>query len=68
MKLKKEEVIMMNLKAKEVNSGGGSMVTIIQCDQWDYILVTSDEAVVAYASEDAFWDGSDPISATFIKE
>jgi len=59
---------MMNLKAKEVNTGGGSMVTIIECDQWDYIVVTSDEAVCIYTDEDAFWNGSDPISATFIKE
>jgi hypothetical protein len=58
----------MKISAQEVNTGGGSMVTIIECDQWDYIIVTSDEAVAAYASEDAFWDGSDPINSTFIKE
>jgi hypothetical protein len=57
----------MKISAQEVNSGGGSMVTIIECDQWDYIIVTSDEAVAAYASEDAFWNGDEALSANYIK-
>ncbi len=57
---------MMKISAQEVNTGGGSMVTIITCDQWDYIIVMSDEAVGIYTDEDAFWDGSDPINSTFI--
>ena len=49
----------MEIIANEVNTGGGSIVTIIKCDLWDYIIVTNEECVCAYASEDAFWDGAD---------
>ena len=48
-----------NLVARETNTGGGCMVTIITNDEWDYILVTNDECVTAYRTEDEFWDGKD---------
>ena len=51
----------MNIQAREVNTGGNSMVTIISSDSWDYVLITSDEVVTAYASEDDFWEGKDNI-------
>ena len=54
------------LKAKEVNTGGGSMVTIIESTEWNYIIVTSDEAVAIYQSEDAFWDGEPSLESTYI--
>ena len=57
----------MKISAQEVNTGGGSMATIIECDQWDYIIVTSDEAVGIYTDEDAFWNGDEALSATYIK-
>lgn len=57
----------MKVIASEVNTGGGSMVTIIKCDLWDYIIVTSDEAVAVYQSEEAFWDGEEALEATWIK-
>jgi len=37
------------------------MVTIISSDSWDYVLITSDEVVTAYASEDDFWESKDNI-------
>ena len=55
------------LEAHEVNTGGGSMVTIIKSSEWNYILVTSDEAVAIYQSEDDFWDGKAPLESTYIK-
>lgn len=55
------------LKAKEVNTGGGSMVTIIESTEWHYIIVTSDEAVAIYQSEEAFWDGEPSLESTYIK-
>ena len=56
------------LEAHEVNTGGGSMVTIIKSSEWrNYILVTSDEAVAIYQSEDDFWDGEAPLESTYIK-
>lgn len=51
----------MNIQAREVNTGGGCMVTIISSDSWDYVLITSDEVVTAYASEDDFWESKDTI-------
>jgi hypothetical protein len=59
---------MGELTAKEVNTGGGSMVTIIESADWDYILVTSDEAVATYSTLDAFWDGEDALQTTIIKQ
>ena len=55
------------LKAREVNTGGGSMVTIIESSEWHYILVTSDEAVAIYQSEDDFWEGEPALLSTYIK-
>ncbi len=55
------------LKATEVNTGGGSMVTIIEGLGWYYVLVVSDEAVGAYSSEEAFWNGEEPLFFTWIK-
>lgn len=55
------------LKAREVNTGGGSMVTIIESSEWHYILVTSDEAVTIYQSEDDFWEGEPALESTYIK-
>ena len=55
------------LKAKEVNTGGGSMVTIIESTEWHYIFVTSDELVAIYQSEEAFWDGEDALQSAYIK-
>jgi len=52
----------MNISAQEANTGGGSMVTIISSDSWDYVLITSEDVVTAYASEDDFWDSKDPIA------
>ena len=52
------------LKAREVNTGGNCLVTIIECELWDYILVTNDECVAMYKSEDDFWDGKDCLDAT----
>lgn len=43
------------------------MVTIIESSEWNYILVTSDEAVAIYQSEDAFWDGEPSLEYTEIK-
>ena len=57
----------MILKSKEVNTGGGSMVTIIESSEWNYILVTSDEAVAVYQSQQAFWDGEPALESTYIK-
>tara|TARA_R100001377_G_scaffold70613_1_gene46090 strand:+ start:1239 stop:1433 length:195 start_codon:yes stop_codon:yes gene_type:complete len=51
-----------SLTYSEVNTGGGSMVNIITCSDWDYILVANEDCVTAYASEDAFWDGEDCLS------
>lgn len=47
------------LTANTVNTGGGSIVTIIKCEEWNYILVSNEECVTAYASEEAFWEGED---------
>jgi|TARA_R110002074_G_C11968788_1_gene610437 hypothetical protein len=55
------------LTATEVNTGGGSMVTIIESSEWNYILVTSDEAVAVYQSQQAFWDGEPALESTYIK-
>lgn len=55
------------LTATEVNTGGGSMVTIIESSEWNYILVTSDEAVAIYQSKQAFWDGEPSLEYTEIK-
>ena len=55
------------LKAKEVNTSGGSMVTIIESTEWNYIIVTSDEAVAIYQSEDDFWKQKDSLQSTYIK-
>ena len=52
----------MLLKSKEINTGGGSLVTVIECDQWNYILVVSDESAAAYDNEEAFWDGLDALA------
>jgi hypothetical protein len=57
----------MKVIACEVNTGGGSMVTIIKCDLWDYCLVTNDESVAVYTQEDHFWEGEDPIEFTLVK-
>ena len=57
----------MLLKSKEINTGGGSMVTIIESSEWNYILVTSDEAVAVYQSQQAFWDGEPALESTYIK-
>ena len=48
-----------SLRYSEVNTGGGCMVNIITCDEWDYILVANEDCVTAYTSEDAFWDSED---------
>ena len=55
------------LTATEVNTGGGSMVTIIESSEWNYILVTNDEAVSVYQSQQAFWDGEPALEFTYIK-
>ena len=55
------------LKAQEVNMGGGSMVTIIEYTEWNYIIVTSDEAVAIYQSEEDFWNQEDALQSTYIK-
>ena len=55
------------MEAREVNTGGGCMVTIIECTHWDYVLVSNDECVAVYHSEDAFWDGEDCIYFTDVK-
>jgi uncharacterized membrane protein YjdF len=55
------------LTATEVNTGGGSMVTIIESSEWNYILVTSDEAVAVYQSQQDFWDGEPALESTYIK-
>ena len=56
----------MNIQANETNTGGGSMVTILTSDSWEYILVINDETAAAYNSEDEFFNGGDPIAFTFI--
>ena len=43
------------------------MVTIIESSAWNYILVTSDEAVAIYQSEDDFWEGEPALESTYIK-
>ncbi len=43
------------------------MVTIIESSEWNYILVTSDEAVAVYQSQQAFWDGEPALESTYIK-
>ena len=43
------------------------MVTIIESSEWNYILVTSDEAVAIYQSEDDFWEGEPALESTYIK-
>ena len=55
----------MILKSKEVNTGGGSIVTIIDSNERGYVLVVNDEAVAAYQSEEDFWDGVPALSATY---
>lgn len=55
------------LTATEVNTGGGSMVTIIESSEWNYILVTNDEAVGIYQSQEAFWDNEPALEYTEIK-
>ena len=55
------------LKAKEVNTGGGCMVTIIESTEWNYIIVTNDEVVAIYQSEDTFWGGEDALQVAHIK-
>ena len=42
-----------------INTGGNCMVNIITSTEWNYILVSNEDCVTAYASEDAFWDGDD---------
>ena len=41
------------------------MVTIIDSNEWGYVLVHSDEAVAAYQSEEDFWDGVPALAATY---
>ena len=43
------------------------MVTIIESSEWNYILVTSDEAVAVYQSQEAFWDNEPALEYTEIK-
>ena len=57
----------MILKSKEVNTGGGSIVTIIDSNEWGYVLVVNDEAVAVYQSQQAFWDGEPALESTYIK-
>ena len=57
-----------NLEAYEVNTGGGCMVTIIKCPEWDYILTTTEECVAVYKNEDAFWEdqGDDALATAWV--
>ena len=59
-----------NLEAYEVNTGGGCMVTIIKCPEWDYILATTEESVAVFKSEDAFWEdhGADALAIAWVKD
>lgn len=58
-----------NIEAHEVNTGGGCMVTIIQCPEWDYILATTEESVAVFKNEDAFWEneGGDELAIAWVK-
>ena len=58
----------MKITSTEVNTGGGCMVNIITCDEWNYIMVTNEECVGIYESEDAFWDGEDNLTFAEIKQ
>ena len=57
-----------NIEAREVNTGGGCMVTIIQCPEWDYILATTEESVAVFKNEDAFWEnkGADALAIGWV--
>jgi hypothetical protein len=58
----------MIISAREVNTGGGCMVTIINSDTWDYVLVVNDECTATYHSEDDFFDGVDALSFSYIAQ
>ena len=57
-----------SIEAREVNTGGGCMVTIIQCPEWDYILATTEESVAVFKNEDAFWEnkGADALAIGWV--
>ncbi len=57
------------ITAHETNTGGGSMVTMLESPSWDYVIVVSDEAVCIYEDADCFWDNpaTSVIAATWIK-
>jgi hypothetical protein len=57
------------ITAHETNTGGGSMVTMLESPSWDYVVVVSDEAAAIYKDAEAFWDGAQDsaITATWIK-
>jgi hypothetical protein len=59
---------MFKITAKELNTGGGSMVTIIESDEWDHIMVTNDEVVAIYSTIDAFWGGENALQTTVIEK
>ena len=61
-----EEFVLEIDNAKQWNTGGGCMVSVLALDN-NKVFICSDEVATIYKSEDSFWEQEDPLESWWIK-
>tara|TARA_R110002074_G_scaffold401923_2_gene602259 strand:- start:464 stop:772 length:309 start_codon:yes stop_codon:yes gene_type:complete len=66
-----EELIQLRNAAKsnkplinsyEANTGGGTVVTVVECDAWDYVMVYTDEFNALFKDAESYFNGGDALA------